>query len=61
MPVVAMSSVVMVSTARAHRMQRRISTDAIGLELSMLCLWLREADEFEDESVSEEEEEEEEA
>lgn len=39
-PMVVTSSVEVVSTERAHRMQRSTSTEAIGRAIeSMLCLW----------------------
>lgn len=52
-PMVVTSSVEVVSTERAHRMQRSTSTEAIGRAIeSMLCLWPElEEDESESEPV----------
>lgn len=57
MPAVAMSSVDVVSTARAQRMQRRTWTEATGAVESMAKVVVDEAEDDESESQLEEDEE----
>lgn len=58
MPAVAMSSVVVVSTARAQRMQRRTWTEALGGQAESMAKLVDEVAEAESESEDTDEDEE---